>query len=154
MAIAEHAWEEQQQPQWNNINVIDHARNKNMLLIKEALHVTMTDQQSLLNQNQGIAIADCWDCFWKSICQRQRNPTLPCNRVQGLNFKLYLFCLLLPWFCINCVPSDEDCNYAFETSASLKRRKKFVGIKDNLKIRNFYCTQLVGVVYSEVSART
>ena len=44
LAIAEHAWEEQHQPQWNNIKIIDHARNENILLIKEGLHITMTDQ--------------------------------------------------------------------------------------------------------------
>ena len=31
-AIAERAWEEQHQPQWNNTKLLDHARNKNILL--------------------------------------------------------------------------------------------------------------------------
>ena len=46
--IAEHVWEEQHQPQWNNIKIIHHARNENILLIKEALHIAMTDQQLLV----------------------------------------------------------------------------------------------------------
>ena len=49
LAIAERAWEEQHQPQWNNIKLLDHARNENILLIKEVLHIMMTDQHSLLN---------------------------------------------------------------------------------------------------------
>ena len=59
-AIAEHAWEKQHQPQWNIIKILDRARNESILLIKEALHIMMTDQHSLLNRDQGLAVVDCW----------------------------------------------------------------------------------------------
>ena len=48
-AIAEHAWEKQHHSQWDNITILDHARKDNTLLVKEALHITLVGQHSLLN---------------------------------------------------------------------------------------------------------
>ena len=59
-AIAEHAWEEQHLPQWENIEILDHAPNDNTLLIKEALHITLAGKHSLINRDQGTTIANCW----------------------------------------------------------------------------------------------
>ena len=59
-AIAEHAWEKQHCPQWDNITILDHARNHTNLLVKEALHIALAGQRSLLNRDQGTAITDCW----------------------------------------------------------------------------------------------
>ena len=47
--IAEHAWEKQHRPQWDNITIHDHARNHTTSLVKEALHITLAGQCSLLN---------------------------------------------------------------------------------------------------------
>ena len=78
-AIAQHAWEEQHQPQWNNIVILDHARNDNILLIKEAIHITSAGQHSLLNRDQGTAIANCWRPFFKRVIRDDVNP--PISRI-------------------------------------------------------------------------
>ena len=59
-AIAEHAWKEQHHPLWDNISILDQSKNVTSLRIKEALHISLAGQHTLLNRDQGVNIADCW----------------------------------------------------------------------------------------------
>ena len=59
-AIAEHAWNYHHQMAWDEIKVLDEAANNTTLLIKEALHIRLTDKETLLNRDEGVAISDCW----------------------------------------------------------------------------------------------
>jgi len=42
-AIAEHAWGQQHPILWEETSVLDQAKNNTTLLIKEALHIRLTD---------------------------------------------------------------------------------------------------------------
>ena len=64
-AIAEHAWTEHHHPQWDDISILDHARDTTTLLIKEALHIRLTGHHCLINRDQGIAIGDIRKTFLK-----------------------------------------------------------------------------------------
>ena len=124
-AIAEHAWEEQHQPQSNNIKMIDHVRNENILLIKEGLHITMAHQPSLINQDRGIAALD----YWRPLLKKHfvNDDVAPPSNITefGIANDIYLaYCcrgFVLTVYC-----SDEDCSYTVETLATLKRRKKHI----------------------------
>ena len=60
-AIAEHAWNHHHhQVEWDEIKVLDKAANNTTLLIKEALHIRLTDTETLINRDEGVAISDCW----------------------------------------------------------------------------------------------
>ena len=63
-AIAEHAWSHHHQVLWDEIKVLDQAANTTTLLIKEALHIRLTDTEQLLNRDEGIAIPECWSAIW------------------------------------------------------------------------------------------
>ena len=62
LAIAEHgiAWNHHNQVEWDEIKVLDEAANNTTLLIKEALHIRLTDTETLINRDDGVAISDCW----------------------------------------------------------------------------------------------
>ena len=59
-AITEHAWNYHHQVEWDEIKVLDEAANNTTLLIKEALHTRLTDTETLINRDEGVAISDCW----------------------------------------------------------------------------------------------
>ena len=67
-ALAEHAWTEHHLPAWDEVAVLEEARNDKMLRIKEALCIALAEQQQLLNRDRGTPIADCWG----SLLQRMR----------------------------------------------------------------------------------
>ena len=48
-AIAEHAWKSHHQVPWDQTRVLDEATNMTGLLIKEALHIKLTDSGRLTN---------------------------------------------------------------------------------------------------------
>ena len=58
-AIAEHASVKQHHPEWDSISILNQARNNRVLLVKEALHISLAGQHMLLNRYQGTAISDC-----------------------------------------------------------------------------------------------
>ena len=60
LAIAEHAWNHHHQVEWDEIKALDEAANNTTLLIKEALHIRLTDAETLINRDEGVAISDCW----------------------------------------------------------------------------------------------
>ena len=65
-AIAEHAWTYQHRPLWDKISVVDEARKNNLLQIKEAFHILLTEQKRLINKDHGTSIAGCWMSLLRS----------------------------------------------------------------------------------------
>ena len=57
-AIAEHAWGQQHSILWEETSMLDQAKNNTTLLIKEALHICLTDLE-LINRDEGVAIPEC-----------------------------------------------------------------------------------------------
>ena len=75
-AIAEHAWTKQHHPEWDNVSILDQARNNGLLLLKEALHISLAGQHTLLNRDQGTAISDCWRLLLRhATCQSRLDST-------------------------------------------------------------------------------
>ena len=59
-AIAEHAWAEQHCPAWDEVTILEQAEREDILRIKEAFCIALTDQKKSLNRDKGVATADCW----------------------------------------------------------------------------------------------
>ena len=58
-AIAEHAWGQQHPILWEETSVLDQAKNNTTLLIKQAVHIWLTNLE-LINRDEGVAIPECW----------------------------------------------------------------------------------------------
>ena len=100
---------DQHQPLWENAQVLDIAANKTILLIKEAMHIHMA-KSSLMNQDRGIPIADCWKPILNRACHA--TPTFSWHHTFYLCNRYFFsaFCQLYP---------DEGCRIAAETLVSL-----------------------------------
>ena len=59
---------------WDEIKVLDEPANNTTLLIKEALHIHLTDKETLLNRDEGVAISDCWSPILSHECGIRLHP--------------------------------------------------------------------------------
>ena len=75
-AIAEHAWNHNHPPQWEETRVLDQAAHNTTLLIKEAMHIAMCDANRLLNRDLGVTIPDCWKPLLKRAQTHQSMPAI------------------------------------------------------------------------------
>ena len=73
-AIAEHAWAEQHNPQWDETSVLEQARNIAILQIKEAFCIMLAEKQNLLNRDWGTAISHCCKSLLRQQKQHHVNP--------------------------------------------------------------------------------
>ena len=55
-AITEHAWSRHYQSLWEETLILDRASHTTILLIKEAMHMSLRDPPELLNRDQGLDI--------------------------------------------------------------------------------------------------
>ena len=62
--IADHAWSEQHLIHWKKTLVIDQARSREELLLKEALHI---QADSRYNRDVGLELPGCWISVIKSL---------------------------------------------------------------------------------------
>jgi len=79
-AIAEHAWTYQHRPLWDKISVVDEAWKNNLLQIKEAFHILLTEQKMLINKDHGTNIVGCWMLLLKS---KHRCPSVQSAGIQA-----------------------------------------------------------------------
>ena len=59
-AIAEHAWSEYHPILWESTKVIDRANRQDILRLKEALHIRLTNKDERFNRDVGMVVPDCW----------------------------------------------------------------------------------------------
>ena len=59
-AIAEHAWSEHHPILWESTKVIDRANRQDILRLKEALHIRLTNKDERFNRDVGMVVPDCW----------------------------------------------------------------------------------------------
>ena len=57
-AIAEHAWSEHHPIDWEGAAIVDRARRRRELSIKEALHIQLTPEQQRFNRDVGLELLD------------------------------------------------------------------------------------------------
>ena len=59
-AIAEHAWSEHHPILWESTKIIDRANRQDILRLKEALHIRLTNKDERFNRDVGMVVPDCW----------------------------------------------------------------------------------------------
>ena len=59
-AIAEHAWSEHHPILWESTKVIDRANRQDILRLKEALHIRLTNKDERFNRDVGMVVPHCW----------------------------------------------------------------------------------------------
>ena len=77
-AIAEHAWGQQHPILWEETSVLDQAKNNTTLLIKEALHIRLTDLE-LINRDEGVTIPECWQPVLDHATMTSSTHVMPRN---------------------------------------------------------------------------
>ena len=77
-AIAEHAWTTNNTIKWNETTVLDQARRKKQLMIKEALHVhiSLTPEDQRFNRDGGLELPACWAATLKVLHAERSLPGL------------------------------------------------------------------------------
>ena len=66
-AIAKHAWTTNHAIEWNETTVLDQARRRKELMIKEALHISLTPENQRLNRDGGLELPACWTAILKVL---------------------------------------------------------------------------------------
>ena len=74
-AVADHAWTKQHNQKWENTTIIDSAKNKHTLQIKEALHIQLAGRDRLFNRDCGVATSECWSSIIMRHCKKN-TPTI------------------------------------------------------------------------------
>ena len=59
-AIAEHTWSEHHPIAWKEAEIVDRAKGRKELTVKEALHIQMTSKEQPFNRDVGIELPVCW----------------------------------------------------------------------------------------------
>ena len=76
--IAEHAWGQHHPILWEETSVLDQAKNNITLLIKEALHICLTNLK-LINRDEGITILECWQPVLDHATMTSSIHATPCQ---------------------------------------------------------------------------
>ena len=108
-AIAEHAWTEHHCPAWDDVTILEQARNDDTLRIKEALCISMAEKQMLLNRDRGTTIADCWVPLLQHMHINYQSAA-----AHAIYRELVVYSYTCVFYC-----SDEGRSMATETSAFL-----------------------------------
>ena len=67
-AISEHAWTTSHTIEWNEMTALDQARRRKELMIKEALHISLTPENQRLSRDGGLELPACWAATLKVLC--------------------------------------------------------------------------------------
>ena len=73
LVAAEHAWARDHKIEWSETTVLDQARRRKELTIKEALHINLMPENHRLNRDEGPELPACWVTTLK-VLQRQDSP--------------------------------------------------------------------------------
>jgi len=59
-AIAEHAWTEHHQVDWDGVRILDNTQREDLLLLREAAYIKLTNQQQRINRDEGVELPGTW----------------------------------------------------------------------------------------------
>lgn len=71
-AIAEHVWSEHHQVDWEDVRIIDTAAYEDTLLLKEAAHIQLRDEDQKINRDEGETLPKVWVATLRRVCPQQR----------------------------------------------------------------------------------
>ena len=74
-AIAEHAWTEQHQVDWDDVKILDNTEREDLLLLREAAYIKLTDQEQRINRDEGVELPAVWTSTLRLLHPTQRVGT-------------------------------------------------------------------------------
>jgi len=74
-AIAEHAWTEQHQVDWDDVKILDNTEREDLLLLREAAYIKLTDQEQRINRDEGVELPAVWTSTLRLFHPTQRVGT-------------------------------------------------------------------------------
>ena len=66
-AVADHAWSNHHPILWKEASVVDQARTRKELLLKEALHIGLSSEEQRFNRDVGLELQGCWVSTLKAL---------------------------------------------------------------------------------------
>ena len=76
-AVAERAWCNDHQIDWDTVEIVDTASKKMELLVKEAIHIQRTPKELLLNRDNGWQIPESWNATLRTDMTSSREARRP-----------------------------------------------------------------------------
>ena len=73
-AVAEHAWNEHHPIEWKAAAIVDKAKGRKELALKEALHIQLTPKEQRFNRDVGVELPVCWVATIRAL-RRSLSPT-------------------------------------------------------------------------------
>ena len=64
---SDHAWSSHHPILWKEASVVDQARTRKELLLKEALHISLTSEEQRFNRDVGLELQGCWVSTLKAL---------------------------------------------------------------------------------------
>ena len=74
-AIAEHAWTEHHQVDWDGVRILDNTQREDLLLLREAAYIKLTNQQQRINRDEGVELPATWISTLRLLHPTQRVAT-------------------------------------------------------------------------------
>jgi len=74
-AIAEHAWTEHHQVDWDGVRILDNTQREDLLLLREAAYIKLTNQQQRINTDEGVELPATWISTLRLLQPTQRVGT-------------------------------------------------------------------------------
>ena len=72
----EHAWTTNHTIEWNETTVLDQARRRKEVMIKEALHIILTPENQCFNRDGALELPACWAATLKVLHVERPPPGL------------------------------------------------------------------------------
>ena len=85
-AVAEHAWQEGHEINWNDVEILDTARNLQERKVKESLYIRMAPKTCLMNRDEGRELPLLWLRTIKNAEKKERlRPRPPRTQRPSVN---------------------------------------------------------------------
>ena len=75
--IAEHAWTQHHSIAWEETAIVDQARRRKELMLKEALHIQTTSEEQRFYRDVGLELPGCWVATIQALTRRSRKSSTP-----------------------------------------------------------------------------
>ena len=79
-AVAKHAWQEGHEIEWNDVEILDTAKDLQERKVKESLYIRMAPKSCLMNRDEGRELSPLWIRTFKNSEKKERPcyaPTAP-----------------------------------------------------------------------------
>ena len=73
-AVAEHAWQEGHEINWDDVEILDNAKDLQKRKVKESLYIKMVPRTCLMNRDEGRELSPLWMRTIKRALKKEPGP--------------------------------------------------------------------------------